>query len=598
MSYPPGKVTSRIALLCGLLSLITPGFAAQESRIRGVVKDVGTEGAGAVVLRGNVTRSALPEHDQGALDLSAPIHGMRLILGQTTEQAAALEQLLEDQRNPSSPDYQRWRTPEEYGERFGVSDNDLAQLATWLQSQGFTVEQVARAHNWIAFSGTAGQVRDAFRTELHHFEADGKKHFANATEPLIPASLAGVVDSIRGLDDFRPQPQPQTFKAIPDFNASNGFHYIGPPDLATIYDIQALYSAGFDGTGQKLAIAGQTDINLSDIRAFRAQFALPAKDPQLVLVGSDPGKSQSDRIEANLDLEWAGAVARNATIIYVYSQNVFESLEYAIDQNLAPVISVSYGGCETAATSSFRTLAQQANAEGITWLNASGDSGAAGCDNDGERAASQGPAVTFPADIPEVTAVGGSELNEGSVNYWSAAERLWTEVRPVLHPGRSLERHGPGIRTCFERRRRQHALHETVVADRPRRARRPGAGCTGCFAHRIRRPRRIRYLFRRPDLGRRDFRFVALVCRNRRHSQPISGGKRRDREAGSRQHQSIALLACRRTPQDCSTTLQRAITSFRALWAARDVVRARLAMRRDPATISLRGWVRWTLITL
>ena len=419
MSYPPGKVTSRIALLCGLLSLITPGFAAQESRIRGVVKNVGAEGAGAVVLRGNVTRSALPEHDQGALDLSAPIHGMRLILGQTTEQAAALEQLLEDQRNPSSPDYQRWLTPEEYGERFGVSDNDLAQLATWLQSQGFTVEQVARAHNWIAFSGTAGQVRDAFRTELHHFEADGKRHFANATEPLIPASLAGVVDSIRGLDDFRPEPQPQTFKAIPDFNASNGFHYIGPADLATIYDIQALYSAGFDGTGQKLVIAGQTDINLSDIRAFRAQFALPAKDPQLVLVGSDPGKSQSDQIEANLDLEWAGAVARNATIIYVYSQNVFESLEYAIDQNLAPVISVSYGGCETAATSSFRTLAQQANAEGITWLNASGDSGAAGCDNDGERAASQGPAVTFPADIPEVTAVGGSELNEGSVNYWS-----------------------------------------------------------------------------------------------------------------------------------------------------------------------------------
>ncbi len=415
MSYPPGKVTSRIALLCGLFSLITPGFGAPESRIRGVV-----EGAGAVALRGNVNRSAIPERDRGALDLSAPIHGMRIILGQTNEQAAALDQLLEDQRNPSSPDYQRWLTPEEYGERFGVSDNDLAQLASWLQSQGFTVDQVARAHNWIAFSGTAGQVRDAFRTELHHYEADGKSHFANATDPLIPASLMGVVDAIRGLDDFRPEPQRQTFKAIPDFNASNGFHYIGPADLATIYDIQALYSEGFDGAGQKLVIAGQTDINLSDIRAFRAQFALPAKDPQLVLVGSDPGTNQSDRIEANLDLEWSGAVARNATIIYVYSQNVFQSVEYAIDQNLAPVISVSYGGCETAATLSFRTLAQQANAEGITWLNASGDSGAAGCDSDGERAASQGPAVTFPADIPEVTAVGGSEFDEGSSNYWSA----------------------------------------------------------------------------------------------------------------------------------------------------------------------------------
>jgi len=415
LSYPSGKITFRIALLCGLLSLTTPGFGGQESRIRAVV-----EGAAIIALRGNVNRGAVPEHDRGALDLSVPIQGMRLILGQTKEQAAALEQLLEDQRNPSAPDYQRWLTPEEYGERFGVTDDDLAQLAAWLQSQGFTVKQIARAHNWISFSGTAGAVRDAFHTELHYYESDGKRHFANATEPLIPASLARVVDAIRGLDDFRPEPQPQTFKAIPDFDASNGFHYIGPADLATIYDIQALYIAGFDGTGQKLVIAGQTDINLSDIRAFRAQFALPAKDPQLVLVGSDPGTSQSDQIEANLDLEWSGAVARNASIIYVYSQNVFESLEYAIDQNLAPVVSVSYGGCETSSPLSFRTLAQQANAEGITWMNASGDSGAAGCDDDGERAATQGPAVTFPADIPEVTAVGGSELNEGSANYWSA----------------------------------------------------------------------------------------------------------------------------------------------------------------------------------
>ncbi len=121
MSYPPGKVTSRIALLCGLLSLIRPGFGAQESRIRGV-----PEGAGTVALRGNVNRGAVPEQDRGALDVTAPIHGMRLILGQTNEQAAALEQLLEDQRNPSSPDYQRWLTPEEYGERFGVTDNDVA----------------------------------------------------------------------------------------------------------------------------------------------------------------------------------------------------------------------------------------------------------------------------------------------------------------------------------------------------------------------------------------------------------------------------------------------------------------------------------------
>ncbi len=163
-------------------------------------------------------------------------------------------------------------------------------------------------------------------------------------------------------------------------------------------------------------------MNLADLRAFRSQFNLPAKDPELVLAGADPGANQDDQTEAELDLEWSGAVARNATIIYVYSQNVFESLQYAIDQNLAPVVSLSYGGCEMQGSTSFRTLAQQANTQGITWMNAAGDSGAAGCDTSGAPVAIEGMSATFPADIPEVTAVGGTEFSESngaSGSYWS-----------------------------------------------------------------------------------------------------------------------------------------------------------------------------------
>jgi hypothetical protein len=259
----------------------------------------------------------------------------------------------------------------------------------------------------------------AFHTEIHRYEVDGEMHFANAMAPSIPAAFAGVVSELRGLDDFRPKPPRATVKLNPAFNSANGMHYLAPDDLATIYDIAPLYQAGFNGTGQKLAIAGQTDINLSDIRGFRTQFNLAANDPQLVLYGPDPGVSTSDQIEADLDLEWSGAVARNARIVYVYSQNVFESLQYAIDQNIAPVISVSYGGCESGSPSSLRTVAQQANAQGITWMNSAGDSGAAGCDF-GAQSATHGPSVTFPADIPEVTAVGGTEFNEGSGSFWSA----------------------------------------------------------------------------------------------------------------------------------------------------------------------------------
>jgi subtilase family serine protease len=395
-----------------LFAISILGGATLDERIAGPI-----DRSRAVRLEGNLSPMAARGRDRGALDPSTPISGLRMGLMQTAVQSADLERLLEAQRDPSSPDYQRWLTPEEYGERFGVSLNDLNQLSAWLASEGFAVQQIARAGNWVAFSGSAAQITQTFRTELHRYQSNGETHFANATEPWIPQALEGLVGGLYGLNDYHPKP-PRIKRLKPNLTTSGGTHYLAPDDLAAIYDIAPLYKAGIDGTGQKLAIAGQTDINLADIRGFRAQFGLPAKDPQLVLYGIDPGVSPGDQIEADLDLEWSGAVARNATIIYVYSQDVFESVQYAIDQNLAPVISMSYGECELGAPASYRTMAQQANAEGITWMNSSGDQGAAGCDYDASIAV-EGPSVTFPADIPEVTAVGGTEFNESGSAGWS-----------------------------------------------------------------------------------------------------------------------------------------------------------------------------------
>jgi len=402
---------SQRRLLVSLLVLPVLSLAAPQDRLKGAV-----DSKRVVLLQGSRNARALPEHDRGPLPPETQIRGVRLILSPSAEQSAALAQLLEQQRDPSSPEYQHWLTPEEYGDRFGISENDLSLLASWLVSEGMTIDETARARNWIAFSGTAAQIGRAFQTELHRYQADGEEHFANSSEPVIPEAAAGIIAAITGLDDFRPRP-PKARRTAPDYTASNGTHYLAPDDLAAIYDIAALYKAGFQGTGQKMVIVGQTDISLSDIRSFRSTFGLPAADPQIVLTGADPGVSSGDQVEADLDIEWSGAVARNASIIYVNSKNVFTSLQYAIDQNLAPVISMSYGGCESSSASSYRALAQQANAQGITWMNASGDSGAAGCDWDA-TVAQQGPAVTFPADIPEVTAVGGTEFNESGTAGW------------------------------------------------------------------------------------------------------------------------------------------------------------------------------------
>jgi len=404
------RPASRVAAAFAVSALLA--WSAPPDRVREVRQDQ------TVRLSGSVHPRVASSTDQGVLDPATRITGLRLVLKPSSAQQAALEQLLEEQRDPVSPNYRKWLTPEEYGDQFGVSANDLGTLSAWLALQGFTVEKTARASNWISFSGTAGDLGRAFGTEMHRYQSSGESHFANATEISVPEAFSDVADSVLGMNDFLPKPPART-KPRPEFNASNGNHYLAPDDLATIYDIAALYAAGFDGTGQKLAIIGQTDINLSDIRGFRSQFGLPANDPQLLLDGADPGVSAADETEADLDLEWSGAVARNATIIYVYSQNVFESLQYAIDQNVAPVISMSYGSCEAGSPSTYRTLAQQANSQGITWMNSSGDSGAAGCDYDAMIAVN-GPSVTFPADIPEVTAVGGSEFNEANGQGWAS----------------------------------------------------------------------------------------------------------------------------------------------------------------------------------
>jgi subtilase family serine protease len=380
------------------------------------------------VLVGNRPTKAYPlAEDDGPLNPFDRISGITLIFRPSPRQAADLEKLLREQRDPSSPNYHRWLTPEQYADRFGLNQDDLGQVSSWLRTEGFNIDYVARARTSMRFNGTAGQVRNAFHTELHRYHVDGQLHFANSADPSIPAALDPVVLLIRGLDDLRTKPRKLSVTPVASFTSSGGGHSLVPGDIATIYDISPLYQRGITGLGQKIAVVGQTDINLSDIEHFRSQYGLPFNDPKLVLAdGSpDPGVSADDLVESSLDLEYSGGIAPDATILFVYSTDVWTSIEYAIDQALAPIISTSYGYCEPQNSSVpnsmaayFETLAQQANSMGITWLASSGDTGAADCDLPLEQMAIQGLAVDLPASVPEVTGVGGTEFAEGSAIYW------------------------------------------------------------------------------------------------------------------------------------------------------------------------------------
>ena len=349
---------------------------------------------------------------------------VRVMLRPSATQQKELDQLLAAQRNPASPEYRQWLTPTEFGRRFGISAADHSRIVAWLTGQGLPVAETGQGNNWIVFSGTAGAVGQALGTSMHRFDVNGETHFANASEPLVPEALAGIVSGITGLNDFVPKPQAAHIIPIgsdPDYNRGTS-HYLVPQDYATIYNLAPLYAAGIDGTGQTIAVVGESDISLTDIRAFRTRYSLPANDPKLLLYSpTDPGFNGAE-VEGDLDVEWAGALAPKATIYYVYGQDAFEAVTAAVNANLAQIITISYSGCENdiSDADNYRAIWQQGNAQGITILNSSGDSGPA-CDLQGERPyATLGKTVGFPANLPETTGVGGTRFNEGNGTYWSA----------------------------------------------------------------------------------------------------------------------------------------------------------------------------------
>ena len=390
-------------------------------------------------------------------------------------QQSDLDQFLVAQQNPSSPDFHKWLTPEQFADRFGISTSDNSKVVAWLQSEGLTVNESARGRNWVAFSGTAAQVSQALRTEIHRYQTNGATHIANATEPSVPEALADIVGGFMGLNDFHPKSMATKFQQLlPDPDYNNGAnHYLVPQDFATIYDITPLTTAGFDGTGQKIAIVGQSDLILSDLTAFRTRYGLPANPPVLVPYGADPGVN-GDLVEADLDLEWSGAIAPKATIYYVYGQDAFEAAIVAIGSNIAPVISISYGGCEIDnPVALFRAIGQQANAQGITILSASGDSGAAGCDLQGtDPLATRGQSVNFPADSSRSNWCGRHCLQRSGRKLLGSRELREFRLRSQLHPGDRVERILPDTRAGGQRRRGERAGFEARLAGRPGRAER------------------------------------------------------------------------------------------------------------------------------
>jgi len=434
------------------------------------------------VLAGNTHPLARPEFDRGALEDATPIHRIVLVLQRGPEQEKALERLLDQQQDKSSPSYHQWLTPEAFGAAFGPTDGDLAAVTAWLSGHGFANVHINAARTLIEFNGTAGAVRAVFHTTMHRYVIEGEQHIANASDPEVPEALAPVIAGIASLNNFPRRAenrkvgnfrrdvgnhaitrlpeasghaQPGT-RSQPDFTIANGghtFYGVTPYDFASIYNVLPLWNAGIDGTGQTIAIPGETEINAADFVNFRKLFNLPLGNTatptgtqylNIIYNGPSPGVAP-DEGEADIDTQWSGAVAKGATIDYVVSegtevtQGTDLSAIYIVDNDLAPILSYSYGQCElflgTAGNAFYNTLWQQAAAEGITVLVASGDSGSAGCDTSGSAYATGGLGVNGLGSTPYNIAVGGTDfyMPNGGAAYWSTANDPTTEASAFAH---------------------------------------------------------------------------------------------------------------------------------------------------------------------
>ena len=435
-----------VALLAAMFGLVSATYfrvavkaARPQRRGRNVLEPDDIDEHRRAVLRGNRRSEANRRNDRGPVEDGFRLEHMLLQLKRSNQQEQALEAYLGEIQDHNSPNFHRWLTAAELGATYGVSDDNIGRIVEWLESHGIQVNVVYPNHMLLDISGTAAQLRRALRVRIHYLDVDGERRFANMNNPEIPEALAPFIAGIVSLHNFRPRPM---YRVRPDytFNPGTGNKYaVVPADLATIYNLNPLFSQGISGQGQTIAVVEDSDVfSTADWTTFRATFGLsPYVSGSFTQVHpgatcTDPGVTADDG-EAIIDAEYASAAAPSAAIQVASCANAATFGGLIALQNLLngasppAIVSIGYGDCEAnngaAANAAFNAAYQQAAAQGVSVFVSSGDEGPASCDSKATRA-THGIGASGYASTPNNVAVGGTDFidtfNNANSTYWSA----------------------------------------------------------------------------------------------------------------------------------------------------------------------------------
>jgi subtilase family serine protease len=414
------KNSSRVALLLATpLLLALPALAGPASAAEP-----------QVALTGDISPAVGISHRVGDLPADQQLH---VAVPLKLRDAAGLDRFVKDVADPHSPGYGHYLTPAQFADRFGPTRSAFDQVSAYLRARGLKVTGVN--NQAVDATGTAAQVTAAFATPIGVYDRAGRRFFANDRNPVLPASIAGLVQGVSGLNDYAVRHR----DAAPA--APSG---LGPAALRSIYDTDCI---GGDGTGQTVALWEFDGYKKTDISTYDQQFGLGSSAPTTVSVDganydSNPGQGQA---EVSLDIEIVQAMApKAATLVYEAPNTDAGELDMAnqiVKENKAQVVSISWGECEQDSTASTMTSVdnafKQGAAQGLSFYAASGDNGSKDCTR--SPSGSSVVAVDFPASSPNVTGVGGTTLTVGSNNSYGS-ETVWNN---------SIGATGGGVSTVF-----------------------------------------------------------------------------------------------------------------------------------------------------
>ena len=411
-------------------------------------------GNAMTILNGHVPPWALTLNVSATpVSVASPL-GLILLLRRSPAAEAAFQSMLQAQQTPGNPLYHQRVSPEQLGNLYGPTTNDVAAVTTWAQSQGLTAGAVDPARTTIQITGTVGAIEAALHVQFNLYNVPSGLRRAPNAEPIIPSALAPVIDSIGGLTGERSQSSQQSAtNPQPAYTGPKGNHVVTPTDFATIYDVSPIYTSGNTGamigsTTQHIAIVARSDVNPTDIQAFAAGIGSTSYHYNVVLPsGTSPGLTSAQN-EAETDLERVLGTAPGVTVDLVEGVGtgngatgaVYDAASYAVMTLKDPIVTVSFGDCESdlgsSGTKLFQNLWSVAASNMTSVFVSAGDAGAAECDAHGVAAPpAQALAVNGLCSSAFDTCVGGTEFNDAMnpLQYWSPANDPTTEASALSY---------------------------------------------------------------------------------------------------------------------------------------------------------------------